>query len=389
MLGQYSVVSRSGAPVAKASPFSLSSALAPVKSPPLSSALNRMPGLVLAGGIACAADSIAARTALSPLLWAAVLGIGIRAIMPRSSSPGSRFMAGIAFAKARLLRLGIILYGVKLTVQHIASIGAAGLLTDLFTLCTALPLGTLLGTKILGLDAPLAVLISTGAAICGCSAVAATQPVVQAESHEVAAAVGTVVLCGTAAMFLYPFLYRTVPFLAADPRLTGIYTGASVHELAGVVAAGNAMGGEIATTAIVTKLVRVCMLAPCLLIMAAIPGLRVRRNGECSPVDDDRSEATSAEACVRARFPVPWFALAFVAVAALNSVLSIDPSIVKTASMTSATCLAMAMGALGFDTDLRKIRELGPRPIVLAMALWAWLLFGVGAVAKLLVALLP
>ena len=105
---------------------------------------------------------------------------------------------GVAFAKARLLRLGIILYGVKLTVQQIAGIGAAGLLTDLFTLATCFPLGILLG-RALKIDAPLAALITTGASICGCSAVAAAAPVVDGEAHEVAAAVGTVVLCGTSA----------------------------------------------------------------------------------------------------------------------------------------------------------------------------------------------
>ena len=86
---------------------------------------------------------------------------------------------------------------------------------------------------------------------------AATQPIINAEAHEVACAVGVVVLCGTLAMFIYPALHAAVPALAASARLTGIYTGATVHELAGVVAAGNAMGGEVARTAVVTKPLRV------------------------------------------------------------------------------------------------------------------------------------
>ena len=98
--------------------------------------------------------------------------------------------SGIKFAKARLLRAGIILYGVKLSLQQIADIGAAGLLTDLFTIGTVMPLGLLLGS-LLQLEPPLAALISIGAAICGCSAVAAAQPVVDGEAHEVAAAVGS------------------------------------------------------------------------------------------------------------------------------------------------------------------------------------------------------
>lgn len=190
--------------------------------------LKQAPGLALAYGISVFATDLAARTQLSPLLWAAVVGMGAGAIVPALASGVPK--PGVAFAKARLLRLGIILYGVKLTVQQIAGIGAAGLLADLFAVGTALPLGIALG-RALKVDAPLAALISTGAAICGCSAVAAAAPVVEGEAHEVAASVGTVVLCGTCAMFLYPYLYHAVPFLAANPRLMGIYTGASVHEV--------------------------------------------------------------------------------------------------------------------------------------------------------------
>ena len=140
---------------------------------------------------------------------------------------------GVAFAKQRLLRLGIILYGAKLTVAKIMGIGAAGMLADLYSVGSTLGLGLALGHW-LRLDAKLTVLIATGSAICGCSAVAATQPIVQAEPHQVAAAVGTVVLCGTAAMFIYPWLYRALPWLSSDPRLMGLYTGSTVHELAAV-----------------------------------------------------------------------------------------------------------------------------------------------------------
>lgn len=345
------------------------------------------PGLTLTYGISLFATALGGPTNLSPLLWAAIIGMAAGSFWPsRFSGAKEEVKAGITFAKARLLRLGIVLYGVKLTVQQIAGIGAAGLLTDLFTLTTAFPLGILLG-RALKIDAPLAALITTGAGICGCSAVAAAAPVVEAESHEVAAAVGTVVLCGTSAMFLYPLLFSKVPFLAANPQLMGIYTGASVHELAGVVAAGNAMGPSVSTIALVTKLLRVCMLAPILIIMSTMPSLRVRTSqlvgGSGAP--DGGSASTRATS----KPPLPWFALGFILVASVNSVLTLDKSLIKLASTMSATCLAMAMAALGLDTDLGKIRKLGPRPVVLAATLWAWLLFGVGGMARLLVVIFP
>ena len=168
---------------------------------------------------------------------------------------------GMAFAKKRLLRAGIILYGAKVTFGAILGIGLPGLLTDLYSVTTTLALGFAIG-KGLGLSSALVTLISTGSAICGCSAVAATQPIINAEAHEVAAAVGVVVLCGTTAMFLYPYLFQVVPALAANTRLMGIYTGATVHELAGVVAAGKTMGPAVAEVSIITKLLRVFLLEP-------------------------------------------------------------------------------------------------------------------------------
>ena len=128
-------------------------------------------------------------------------------------------------------------------------VGAAGLLADLYSVWSTLALGLALG-KWLKMDEALTVLIATGSAICGCSAVAATQPILDAESHHVAAAVGTVVLCGTSAMFIYPALQQAVPTLAASNQLMGIYTGATVHELAGVVAAGSRGFGVLEVNAL-------------------------------------------------------------------------------------------------------------------------------------------
>jgi len=220
---------------------------------------DRVPGLLLTSVVAIAADAASARSAgLSPLLWASLGGIGVGTLLRSAGASANDFNKltdpGVGFAKARLLRAGIILYGAKLTVAKIMGIGAAGLLADLYSVISTLTLGFALG-RALGMKDTLTALISTGSGICGCSAVAATQPIINAEAHEVAAAVGTVVLCGTSAMFIYPLLFKMVPFLAADPNLMGIYTGSTVHELAGVVAAGNAMGPEVASVAVVTKLV--------------------------------------------------------------------------------------------------------------------------------------
>jgi len=201
---------------------------------------DRAVGLALAGSIGFAGECLAksVSVSLSPLLYATAIGIAIGNVLRIFDPSLTRLApaaAGMTFAKKRLLRAGIILYGAKITFAKILGIGLPGLLADLYVVTSTLALGFALG-HILGLSKALTTLISTGSAICGCSAVAATQPIINAEAHEVAAAIGVVVLCGTSAMFLYPALFKAVPALAADPRLMGIYTGSTVHELAGTCA---------------------------------------------------------------------------------------------------------------------------------------------------------
>ena len=208
--------------------------------------------------------------------------------------------------------------------------------------------------------------------------------------------------CGSAhasAVFIYPALYQAVPALAASPRLMGIYTGSTVHELAGVVAAGNAMGAEVASTSVITKrpprtrlerggfgrghgstgrsrrsrraraVLRVFLLEPWIIAIYYLG------------IGQDKADATKA----KAGKGVPWFAFGFIGVAAYNSIFGIPLALQKKITMLSAGFLASAMAALGLDTDLVKVKSLGWKPIALAMALWANLL-GMGfLVSKALV----
>lgn len=323
---------------------------------------DRFAGVAVAGTIGFFAEAVAGRVpvALSPLLYATAFGIVLGNVL-RIVDPDMKAMAstntGMAFAKRRLLRAGIILYGAKVTFAKILGIGLPGLLTDLYVVSSTLLLGFGLG-NFLGLSAALTTLIATGSAICGCSAVAATQPIINAEAHEVAAAVGVVVLCGTLAMFIYPYLYSVVPALAASPRLMGIYTGSTVHELAGVVAAGNAMGADVASTSVITKLLRVFLLEPWIIALYYL-GI---------------GQSPTADAGPKQGKGVPWFAFGFIGVAAYNSLFGIAPAVQKLFTTLSAAFLASAMAALGLDTDLVKVKSLGWKPIALAMALWANLL---------------
>ena len=117
------------------------------------------------------------------------------------------------------------------------------------------------------MDNDLALLTATGSAICGAAAVLGAEPVVKSEPHKTAVAVSTVVIFGTLSMFIYPILYRAGVF-DLTPEQMGLYTGSTLHEVAHVVGAGNAMGKEISDSAIIVKMIRVMLLAPVLLIMS-------------------------------------------------------------------------------------------------------------------------
>lgn len=326
---------------------------------------ERAPGMALAatiGQLSIAISKTSIGSSISPLLWATTLGMGFGNLLYKPEAKPT-FAEGIKFSKSRLLRLGIILYGFKITMQQIGGIGMGGLLTDAFMVISTLALGTTLGTKVFKLDEATSTLIASGSAICGCSAVLATQPVVGGESHQVSAAVATVVVGGTISMFVYPLFFKYVPFLAANPKIMGIFAGSTIHEIAGAVAAGNAMGPAVATTTVVTKLARVLFLAPALTGLSWIKSMR-----ECKVGDEVAKK--------KCKISLPWFAFAFLGISALNSAITFNAGLVKAASKTSAFALLCAMAALGIDSDFKEIKKLGVKPIFLASALWGWLVVG-------------
>ena len=143
---------------------------------------------------------------LSALTIAIMLGIAIGNTY--YSRIGSECGAGVAYSKQTLLRIGVVLYGLRLTLQDIGHVGLAGVLIDVLVLSTTFGLALLIGTRLLKLDRATAILIGAGSSICGAAAIMATEPVVRAHSEKVAVAVSTVVVFGTVSIFLYPALFE-------------------------------------------------------------------------------------------------------------------------------------------------------------------------------------
>lgn len=298
------------------------------------------------------------RLSLSPLIVGIVLGIlyanSLRNHLPQTWVPG------ITFCTKFVLRAGIILYGFRLTYQQVMQIGLPAIVIDTIIVLFTIIIGVIFG-RLLKMDRDISLLTSTGSAICGAAAVLGAEPIVRSEPHKTAVAVSTVVIFGTLSMFLYPVLYRSGVF-DLTPEQMGLYTGATLHEVAHVAGAGNAMGEAISDPAVIVKMIRVLLLAPALLVMSIVLA---------------RIPAKSAGTTeCRRRVTIPWFAVGFVVVIAFNSLNLLPRETVDAINTFDTFLLTMAMTALGAETSIDKFKKAGSRPFVLALILYAWLVIG-------------
>ena len=318
---------------------------------------------------------------LSPLIVGIILGM-IYANSLRNYIPET-WVPGIKFCTKQILRTGIVLYGFRLTFQQVLAIGLPAIIIDIIVIFITLLLGVVAG-RLMKMDEKTSLMVSTGSAICGAAAVLGAEPVVKCAPHKTAIAVSTVVIFGTLSMFLYPILYRTGVF-DLSPQEMAIYAGSTLHEVAHVVGAGNAMDPDgalhLADQATITKMIRVMMLAPVLLIMSYIIA-RVRRARHTDVATDGKSKIS-----------VPWFAFGFLLVIALNSLLqsfTFIPAEVMSTGISAINSfdnflLTMAMTALGAETSIDKFKQAGAKPFYLAGIIYLWLLFGGYALCKYLV----
>lgn len=335
-----------------------------------------LPGLALTAAVAGASLASGrmpwlSRHGIGALTVAIVLGMLLGNSVYRGIA--GRCAAGVGLAKHVLLRAGVVLYGLRLTLRDIAHVGPSVVLIDLLVLGSTFALGWFLGTRLLGLERGTAILIATGSAICGAAAVMAAEPVVRARSEQVAVAVSAVVVFGTLGMLVYPAIYAANlhwQLLPARPGVFGIYIGSTIHEVAQVFAAAHSIGAGAADAAMITKLVRVMMLAPFLVLLSA-----------CLPAQPG-AEAGARQLPARGgrAAGLPWFAFAFVGMVAFNSLGLLPRPVVGAAVGADDFLLAMAMAALGLTTQAASIRRAGVKPLLLGALLFVWLVAGGGAI---------
>jgi uncharacterized integral membrane protein (TIGR00698 family) len=309
--------------------------------------LKIVPGLLLTATIAAtgfALHGLPGVGTFSPMILAIVIGIAFHNLV---GTP-ARAKAGVTFSLRRILRLAIILLGLQLTAQQVVEVGPKGLGVIVLTLVATFTFTKWLG-KMLGVDRKLTELIAAGTSICGASAVIATNTVTNAHDEDVAYAVACVTVFGSIAMFGYPLLPG---LLHLSPHAFGLWAGASIHEIAQVVAAAFQDGKQAGDFGTIAKLSRVTLLAPVVISLGFLA----------------RTGAESHAHRQRANAPIPWFVLGFVALVGVNSVVTV-PGALKFAIVTLTTfLLSMALAAMGLETDIRKLRAKGLRPLLLGLA---------------------
>jgi uncharacterized integral membrane protein (TIGR00698 family) len=316
----------------------------------------------------------------SALTLAIVLGMLVgNTVYPRFAATSG---AGVNFSKQNLLRLGVVLYGLRLTVQDIGHVGFAGVATDAVVLGSTFALACFVGIKWLGMDRKTAMLIGAGSSICGAAAVMAAEPVVKARAEQVTVAVATVVVFGTVAIFLYPMLFelnQKWQLIPGGAEGFGIYVGSTIHEVAQVVAAARAVGPHAADTAVIAKMVRVMMLAPFLIMLSAWLARDDARSHTKMATALDTNTPTqqhNTDTHSKGKLTVPWFAFAFVGVVLFNSLQLMPAGLVAVTTEIDTILLAMAMAALGLATHISSICKAGFKPLLLALILFAWLVVG-------------
>ena len=318
------------------------------------------PGLVFVGVVTFVGFNIHWKfETISPLVASLVLGVLIGNII----SIPKILVSGQKFAAKKVLRFGIVLLGTQLALKQVVDLGDRELIVVVGVVALTF-LGTLwLGPR-LGVSKSLSLLIATGFSICGASAVAAMEGVVEADEEEVTYAIALVTLCGSLAIVLLPLLRNLIGL--SDPQLFGSWVGASVHDVAQVIATSSTGGDSAVQAATVVKLSRVVLLAP----LVACVSIWVRRSSSGLVAKAKKADKTRVSV-------VPLFVIGFLVMIAVRTTGIIPENLLSKIKTIEQVCLASALVGLGSDVRIAKLIKVGGRPLLLALISW----FGIAAVS--------
>ena len=298
--------------------------------------------------------------AISEVFIAVFLGLYIRNVVRFSA----RFEPGVKFALQRILRWGIILLGLRLSLQDVVATGLEALLLIGACMTLALTLAYL-GGRFLRIPSRLATLIGVGTAICGNTAIVATAPVIEAKDEDVSIAVATITFFGTLAVLLYPIIGY---FAGLSDHVFGLWVGTAVNDTSQVVAAGAAFSEVARDVATVVKLTRNTLMVPIIIVIGLVYARSQNRRTPGAATQFSFSKV------------VPWFVIGFLLMTLVRTVgvaLGVLPQDVNHPGQLQGAAnvlifvdeiakffILMALSAIGLSTDAAAVRRTGIRPFV-------------------------
>lgn len=306
--------------------------------PPRVTPIHYLPGLGVAALATLAAGYLSDHYGAPLTLMALLIGLSLNFL-----SADARLGPGLAFASRTLLRFGIVLVGLRITIGQVADLGPWALVALLLIVAVTIGSGVL-ASRALGLGAAFGTLAGGAVAICGASAALALAAVLgerRASQAQLTLVLVIISALSSFAMFLYPIIAR---FMDLGETGAGFMIGASIHDVAQALGAGYSFSQHAGETAAIVKLTRVAMLAPVLAIVAL-----------CF-----QTEGTSRAAFFR----LPWFVIGFFALAALNSAIAIPAMVGDFAQQAASAMLACAVAATGMRSPMNTLLDSGARPML-------------------------
>lgn len=318
-----------------------------------------VPGLAVAGAAVAVGFALqSVITAMSPLTIALIIGV----VLGNSGRLPATCDVGFKFASRQVLRAGIVLLGLQLSLSEVAELGGKGFLAVIAVVAITF-WGTQAIARQLGVSPGLGLLTATGFSICGVSAVSAMTGAVDGDEEDATYAIALVTLFGSISIFTLPLLAQA--FGMGDVRF-GLWAGSAVHDVAQVVATSTAYSQDSLSGAIIVKLTRVMLLAP----LVAVYAYNYRRRRT-------HSEKQSTAANVS---PLPLFIVLFLAMVCVRTTGVLSDDIISTSKNFEKVLLATALVGLGASVRIAKLRVLGARPFFVGVLSWL-LVMGASLVA--------
>lgn len=315
-----------------------------------------LPGLILCVVLAVAAAFLSRYVPLGRVTIAILLGMILRNL----KAPSPRFSKGIVYAEKFLLPLAIALMGVSLDYGHIRNLGLPLIVIIISGICMTIPLAVLLG-RFFKMDSDLALLVGVGNAVCGSSAIAAAQSVVQADEEKVGLSIAVINFLGTIGIFLLPSLVLFFPFLTELKG--GVLIGNCLQAIGQVSAAGFSVSDETGQIATLVKMGRILMIMPLVLALSFTKKKNRRAGG---------------------KNVVPWYIWGFLIFSIIGSLNILSVQIISGIKIASKSLLVTAMAAIGMKITLSTVLGEGKQALLLgSIVFFCQIAFSIGMVVLL------